>query len=109
VITVLKKMMRHALKWFLIERRRIVGVEWVAILLRVLGVLDSDPCPGTDCPDGSYSRISFVLPDNPMRVGLPESIPVSLLHSIQTGSGAYPSSYTVDTRDFFPRSKAARA
>jgi hypothetical protein len=102
-------MMRHALKWFLVDRRRIVAVGWVAILLSIVGVLGSDPGPETGCPDGSYSRVSSVLPDNPVIVGLPEIISFSLLHSVQTGCGAYPSSYAVDTRDFFPGSKAARA
>jgi len=30
-------------------------------------------------------------------------------HCVQTGSGAHPASYPVDTRDSFPGGKAARA
>jgi hypothetical protein len=34
---------------------------------------------------------------------------LSPVHSVQTGSGAYPDSYTMTTRDSFPGGKAAGA
>jgi hypothetical protein len=51
----------------------------------------------------------YGLDDRGVEVRVPLGSKFSLLHVVQTGTGAYPASYPMGTGGSFPRSKAAGA
>jgi hypothetical protein len=54
------------------------------------------------------SRMDWEMKESNTR-NMKERIKMSLLHNVQTGSGAHPASYTMGTGSAFPEGKAAEA